>query len=113
MYIFLVVSFKFFNDATGNQLHFRFGCGEVEEWTGIEEGRATDADVYLFGAAVVESFYMTLKLGAPNNGVVAKSNSLAFKKAIVWDELHVCNQISGMLIGWRKTSGPGGRIFDH
>ena len=101
------LAFPFLNHPAGNQIHLRLGPGEIQVFASVQQRRTGGADMYLFGAALIEKFCGLAQLGSPDDGIVDQQQALVLDQFLNRDQLHVRDLLSLALLC--RHEGPGAR----
>ena len=67
----------------------------------------------LLGTAAVQKFSCFAELGTTYDGVVYEKKFFILDQRTYRDQLHFCNEVTLVLIGRHKRSGPGWCIFNE
>ena len=77
---------------------FALGAREVDEATGIEQGRTRNADVCFLATFAVETIGLFAELGTAHDRIVAEDEPAVFDEARNGDELHRSDAFALLLI---------------
>lgn len=95
--VLVLVALEPLDDATGDELERALGGSEANEGAGVDEGRTSDANVYLLGSVLVEHLDVVAQLRTAHDGVVAEQQTLVLKHGAVGDELHLGYEVAHLL----------------
>ena len=108
-----VFAFLVTNVATGNQVVFVLGTGEVDELARINERRASDTHVRLLTAERIKLQGLLAELRAAHDGVVAEHQTAILDESRNRDELHGGDAFALLLVLRHEGAGPRGRVLDE
>ena len=108
-----ISAFKIKYRATGDQIHIGGATGEVEVLTAVHDRRTAKTDMDLLCTAIIEEVGRFTELSSADYGIVYKQKLLSVDKIVDRDKLHLCDQITLVLMGRHKRTRPGGSVLNE
>ena len=111
--ILLVIAFEVAYDTARNEFEVALRRGKADKGTAIHQRRTGDAHMNLLGSVIEEGADVVAQLCAAHDGVVTEHDALPLQDSGVWYELHLCHEVTTVLVAWCEGTWPCGGILHH